>query len=75
MSRSLSHLRRGFLGIAFAGSLGFGATQVFAGPLPEARRACSSYAEVQWCRNHCASMGMLSSCDAVDGCTCISKYN
>jgi hypothetical protein len=30
MSRSLSYLRRGLLGIAFAGSLGFGATQAFA---------------------------------------------
>lgn len=29
MSRSPSYLRRGLLGIAFAGSLGFGATQAF----------------------------------------------
>ena len=32
MSRSLSYLRRGLLGIALAGSLGFGATQAFAEP-------------------------------------------
>ena len=32
MSRSLPHLRRALLGIAVAGSLGFGATQAFAGP-------------------------------------------
>jgi hypothetical protein len=32
MSRSLSYLRRGLLGIALVGSLGFGATQAFATP-------------------------------------------
>jgi len=36
MSRSLSYLRRGLLGIAFMGSLGFGVTQAFANPV-EAR--------------------------------------
>jgi hypothetical protein len=30
MSRSLSRLRRGLLGIAFAGSMGLGVTQAFA---------------------------------------------
>jgi len=29
MSRSLSFLRRGFLGIVFVGSLGFGASQAY----------------------------------------------
>lgn len=38
MSRSLSYLRRGLLGIAFVGSLGFGATQAFASP-EQAREA------------------------------------
>ncbi|HEU0079920.1 MAG TPA: hypothetical protein VFQ76_19900 [Longimicrobiaceae bacterium] len=32
MSRSPSHLRRGLLGIAFVGSLGFGATAAVAKP-------------------------------------------
>ncbi len=32
MSRSLSYLRRGLLGIAFVGSLGFGATVAVAKP-------------------------------------------
>ena len=32
MSRSLLYLRRGLLGIAFVGSLGFGATQAFGSP-------------------------------------------
>ncbi len=32
MSRSLSHLRRGLLGMAFIGSLGFGATAAVAKP-------------------------------------------
>jgi hypothetical protein len=32
MSRSVSYLRRGLLGIAFLGSLGFGATQALASP-------------------------------------------
>ena len=37
MSRSLSYLRRGLLGIAFVGSLGFGATQALASPEQSAR--------------------------------------
>lgn len=37
MSRSLSTLRRALLGIAFVGSLGFGATQAVASPEPVAR--------------------------------------
>jgi hypothetical protein len=32
MSRSLSYLRRGLLGLASVGSLGFGATQALASP-------------------------------------------
>ena len=32
MSRSFIYLRRALFGIAFAGSLGFGATQAFASP-------------------------------------------
>lgn len=32
MRLSLSYLRRGLLGLAFAGSLGFGAAQAFASP-------------------------------------------
>jgi hypothetical protein len=32
MSRSLYYLRRGLFGIAFVGSLGFGATQAFGSP-------------------------------------------
>lgn len=42
MIRSLCYLRRGLLGIAFAGSLGFGATQAFASP-EQAERAGSCY--------------------------------
>jgi hypothetical protein len=37
MSRSFSHLRRALFGLAFVGSLGFGATQALASP--EAARA------------------------------------
>lgn len=33
MSRSLSYLRRGLFGIAVAGALGFGVTQVAAAPV------------------------------------------
>lgn len=32
MSRSLSHLRRGLLGVAFTGGLAFGAVEAFAEP-------------------------------------------
>lgn len=39
MSRSLSYLRRGLLGIACVASLGFGATQAFASPGPATLRA------------------------------------
>lgn len=37
MSRSLSYLRRGLLGIAVVSSLGFGATQAFGSPEQPAR--------------------------------------
>lgn len=41
MSRSLSYLRRGLLGIAFVGSLGFGATQAFGTPSRAPGAACT----------------------------------
>ncbi len=41
MSRSLLYLRRGLLGIAFVGSLGFGVTQAFATPQPGSARSGS----------------------------------
>lgn len=34
MSRSLKHLRGGLLGLAFVGTMGFGATQALATPEP-----------------------------------------
>jgi hypothetical protein len=40
MSRSLSYLRRGLLGIAFVGSLGFGATQAFGSPMQAREGTC-----------------------------------
>jgi len=41
MSRSLSYLRQGFLGLAFLGTLGFGVTQAFASQSPSrTARAC-----------------------------------
>ena len=40
MSRSLSYLRRGLLGIAFVGSLSFGVTQALATPPKVARGYC-----------------------------------
>ena len=53
MSRSLSYLRRGLLGIAFVGSLGFGVTQALAGPATTA----SSYCEPNECWNYCMGTG------------------
>jgi len=41
MHRSLSYLRRGLLGIAFLGSLGFGATQAFGTPSRGPGAACT----------------------------------
>jgi hypothetical protein len=43
MSRSLSNLRRGLLGIAFVGSLGFGVTQAFASPKRADVKYCAPY--------------------------------
>jgi hypothetical protein len=41
MSRSLRYLRRGLLGIAFVGSLGFGVSAAFAQPeVPNREREC-----------------------------------
>lgn len=37
MGRSLTRLRAGLLGLAVAGSLGFGSTQALAGPQQQAR--------------------------------------
>lgn len=48
MSRSLSYLRRGLLGIAFVGSLGFGATQAFATPQVAAGGAYCDWAYCAW---------------------------
>jgi hypothetical protein len=44
MSRSVSYLRRGLLGLAFVGSLGFGATQALASP----EQARYSSCELSW---------------------------
>jgi hypothetical protein len=41
MDITLRHLRRGLLGIAFVGSLGFGATQALASPDPSRIRYCT----------------------------------
>lgn len=74
MSRSLSNLRYGLLGIAFVGSLGFGTSQVFATPPgAETARACSPYQDAV-CRDRCRSQGADSGeCDPMfaGGCRCI----
>jgi hypothetical protein len=45
MSRSLSYLRRGLLGIAFVGSMAFGASQALAAPqrAPQAAAYCDEW--------------------------------
>lgn len=42
MSQTGNRLRRGMLALAFAGSLGFGASQALAAPTPARFLACSS---------------------------------
>jgi hypothetical protein len=55
MNKSPSFLRRVLLCIAFAGSLGFGATQAFATPEAAQRSTCqpTGYAYIPWqdCEN------------------------
>lgn len=55
MSRSLSYLRRGLLGIAFVGSLGFGVAQAFAGPAtaPSSRLHCTPMECYAQCEGLC----------------------
>lgn len=57
MSRSLSYLRRGLLGAAVAGALGFGATQALATPAQtSARTVCSPEMEA-YCAQLCGEAG------------------
>lgn len=76
MSRSLPSLRRGLLGIAFAGTLGFGVTQAFGAPSSPAPRAyCSSLAEIRYCNRNCIDQGFKGgTCDPELGCICNSIY-
>ena len=55
MSRSLSYLRRGLLGIAFVGSMGFGVSQALAAPVSAKVAACTAE-ERSTCRSTCLSM-------------------
>lgn len=62
MSRSLSYLRRGLLGIAFVGSLGFGATQVLASsPVSRHSDSCT-IDEARDCREFCSRRGKSGTC-------------
>ena len=74
MSHSLSYLRRGFLGIAFVGTLGFGAAQAFATPPGlAAARACDPVQDAT-CRDRCQAQGADSGiCDPTFAgrCRCI----
>lgn len=74
MSRSLSYLRRGFLGIAFAGAMGFGVTQAFASTDQARRLSCPAlgydyeYTECAYsCPNHIGycSAGGLCRCGQI----------
>ncbi len=58
MSRSLSYLRRGLLGIAFVGSLGFGATQAFGSTsFGVPGTVCYGPEDEGWCWWNCAFQG------------------
>ncbi len=76
MSRLLSYLRRGLLGIAFVGSLGFGATQAFASPEVARTESCelsgSPYIPTHNCDQSCPWIGGY--CDGRSWeCTCWSS--
>lgn len=68
MGRSLSYLCRGFLGIAFVGSLGFGASQAFAAPsqAPQERAWCDE----AYCDDYCGRMGWDGQCTRGGACQC-----
>jgi hypothetical protein len=63
MSRSLSYLRRGLLGIAFVGSLGFGATTALAetGTTKRMPTICMPETGYCWCMGDCVPL---------DACNC-----
>jgi len=71
MSRSLSYLRRGLLGVAFVGSLGFGVTQALASPTQVASSGgwCTeeweAYCDEQcgFLNGHCMSYGPYVYCE------------
>jgi hypothetical protein len=75
MSRSLHYLSRGLLGIAFVGSLGFGARQALAYPQLDTI-ACDAYNDPfahTMCENFCRSRGLYGGgwCSSFSGtCQC-----
>ena len=73
MSRSLSSLRAGLLGLAFVGAMGFGVTQAFAGPAaPATRFACSQIGTYfdNTCDASCISRGYDFGFCSNGVCTC-----
>lgn len=76
MSRSLSYLRRGLLGIAFVGSLGFGVTQALASPPAPSWPSNCSASEIEACETHCAQTYAFGQCKkSLSGdVTCICHY-
>jgi len=72
MSRSPSTLRRGLLGLAFLGTMGFGVTQALASPRSTtAARLCSPENEA-YCMDYCWKRGAdAGACSAGGGgCRC-----
>lgn len=70
MSRSLSYLRRGLLGISIVGSLGFGVTQAFATPATNAQAGYCTQQEQVDCYMDCRSVGLVGYCNGETGCHC-----
>jgi hypothetical protein len=74
MSRSLSYLRRGLLGIAVVGSLGFGATQAWGSPSVFSNDGTCPYDSMgpykyRPCNEYC---GGSAYCDGVSSCVCVT---
>ena len=76
MDRSLSHLRRTLLAVAFVGSLGFGATQALAGPTEADYLICNptNGQDDAYCKAWCIQQGAVEGGCSPRSYTCLCLY-
>lgn len=66
MTRTIRKVRRGVLGLAVAGALGFGASQALAEPAPAAAASCDTI-----CNRVCRAAGFIGGfCGDGVSCSC-----